>query len=190
MASVPTPATRKPGTQPKHVIFSTAQVNHINSFIPELEDIVTAHDPKFLGHDKEITAWKQKTATHILTNEVFSTESIQKDHQNWVKMKKRQAPIAVAAEPSAKGDMQNLICSKLLFTADFMAYDLFIDANEVEITHCYQELARKENIPGGGARAKVIKEMWENADHEEWQGKVEEARKDIEKYVKQPYYIG
>lgn len=100
------------------------------------------------------------------------------------KMKKGRTATATSSLTStaatAKDDLSKLIRSRILLTGESSPQQVFADEMDDQITSRYQELARAEGIPGGGAKARVIKEMWEKENHQPWIEKAAALKNDIE----------
>ncbi|KAF8074508.1 hypothetical protein FPV67DRAFT_1445570 [Lyophyllum atratum] len=190
----------KPGAKAIRFPFTAAQEAHIDGFIPDFEQQVRTHDPGFKGHNKDVTAWKTTTAQAILNHNLFKDLPDKESRKDWRaaivrrfgnhfgnKMKKHKSTSSTPiATPSRADGISKLIRSQILLTGEYPAQQYFVLENEAEITRRYQDLAREENIPGGGARNRVIKEMWEEeVDQEVWTKMAETAKKDIESNQKE-----
>ncbi|KAF8058565.1 hypothetical protein FPV67DRAFT_1455113 [Lyophyllum atratum] len=188
------PAT-KPGAKPSRFPFTIEQEAYMDSFIPEFEQQVRTHDPKFDGRRKAVADSKTNTADTILHNKLFEDLPGSEERSEWRKailrrftnhfvnkMKRNHVSATAPTATPRKGDEINkLIDTHVLLSAEFFALNYFALEIDDEIIRCYRELSRQENIPGGGARARVTKQMWEEADKEVWIQKAEAAKKDIYK---------
>lgn len=71
----------------------------------------------------------------------------------------------------------------IAFTGTANPRQLFLIKNQTAIEECYRKLAQEEGIRPVVAYQRVIKDMWDNTDQEEWKQKAQELESDIETYV-------
>lgn len=74
----------------------------------------------------------------------------------------------------------NSILPFAIFTGTLSPRQLFISQKSEEINALYKQISKEGNIPGGGARQKAIKRLWDEADHTEWEQRAASVIADVD----------
>ncbi|KAJ6550938.1 hypothetical protein B0H10DRAFT_2446999 [Mycena sp. CBHHK59/15] len=165
--------------------FSPAQVQHLDSYLPEYITRLDARAPT-----KELTLWKQATATKIFASPEFSDldlakhprakwfEKIVRKYTNYLhQVYKKAHPETVSASDIIKA---NLL---LKFSSVLSGCQLFARDMHDEIVAASKQHVIDKGTNEAGTYQTVLKTMWDGLDADkkiEWDARAEEECGDVE----------
>ena len=153
-------------------------------FLPDESGQVPNHtSSQFWSHGSAPTVSKSSEDTSLSVEEVPTTSNV------------TSFPSNSTATPTIANESQHETLSEVfrptivLFPGDLLPREIFASENEVAIRQKMDELRGAKSDLGlnaEGMHNKVLEELWEKADKNMWQSKIDSLAKDVDAYVQLP----
>ena len=173
--------------------FTPQQTAHIDTYMDEFEAKVAEFDPEMKGRNASLKAWKEATATEIMSSSLFDSQLVftdKKTPQWWYeqvvrRFNNRASKMRKPTQKSHTNESGDQLFTSLSLTGRKLFEQQHKDEINAEATK--RRKGSKDGESHAGFYQATLKDMWEaTEDQEAYEDKAEAISSDIAKCM---YYI-